>query len=295
MDSMLILAFLFFIGCLAGWCIEVVYRRFNKSNLSRKWVNPGFLTGPWIPLYGFGLASLYLMTGLEETAVFRAVGEGSRILLFLLMSLVMTLLEYIAGLIFIRGMKIRLWDYSNERFNLQGIICLRFSIYWAILGAVYYFLIHPYILDVLLWFSQNLTFSFVVGMFYGVFLVDLTYSLNIVAKVRRFAVKNQLLVRYEELREQIQIHAEERREKTSFLFRFRSEVPLREHLDRYYDLHRAFGLGARDMLDELKEELQERNAEIRDTAREIAAEKIEERITSRQEELSEYSRTGRQK
>lgn len=67
---------------------------------------------------------------------------GSKLLLFLVMAIVMTLLEYIAGLIFIKGMKVKLWDYTNEKFNLQGIICLRFSVYWAILGAVYYFLIH---------------------------------------------------------------------------------------------------------------------------------------------------------
>ena len=262
MNKLLILAFLFFIGCMVGWGIEVLYRRYKRSNVTKKWVNPGFLTGPWLPLYGFGLCGLYLMAGLEGTALIQQMTVGSKILLFAGMALVMTLLEYIAGLIFIKGMNIKLWDYSNEPFNLQGIMCLRFSIYWAILGAMYYFLIHPRILEALNWFAQNLAFSFVVGMFYGVFLVDLVYSLNIVAKVRQFAVENQLQVRYEELKLQIQMDTEAREARFHFLFSFQSETPLREHLKRYADLHQAFGLGPKDMVDELRETLEERGEEI---------------------------------
>ena len=105
MSEALILAFLFFMGCIVGWGIEVIFRRFKKENVSRK------------------------------------------IVLFLIMAIVMTLFEYIAGLIFIKGMHVQLWDYSKEKFNIQGIICLKFSIFWAILGAIYYFLIHPHILN----------------------------------------------------------------------------------------------------------------------------------------------------
>ncbi|MBQ8564042.1 MAG: putative ABC transporter permease [Firmicutes bacterium] len=269
MNKLLILAFLFFIGCMVGWGIEVLYRRYKRSNVTKKWVNPGFLTGPWLPLYGCGLCLLYLMAGLEGTVLMQDVTVGSKILLFAGMALVMTLLEYIAGLIFIKGMNIKLWDYSNEPFNLQGIICLRFSIYWAILGAVYYFLIHPRILEALNWFAQNLAFSFVVGMFYGVFLVDLVYSLNIVAKVRQFAVENQLQVRYEELKLQIQMDTEAREARFHFLFSFQSETPLREHLKRYMDLHEAFGLSPRDLAAEIHETMEERRDEIAEKAETI--------------------------
>ena len=136
-------------------------------------------------------------------------------------------------------MKVKLWDYTNEKFNLQGIICLRFSVYWAILGAVYYFLIHPHILHALEWFSNNLAFSFVVGMFYGVFFVDLAYSLQLVAKVRAFAKEHEVLIRYEMLRQQIRDNAEERKEKIHWFFSLKSAVSLREHLSRYLELERA--------------------------------------------------------
>ena len=153
MSIFLVLAFLFFIGSMLGWCIEFFYRHFASKD--KIWVNPGFLLGPYLPLYGFGLCILYLM----------ALIDINKILLFIMMAILMTIIEYIAGVIFIKGMKVMLWDYSKEKFNFQGIICPKFSFYWALLGAAYYFLIHPHILNALEWLSGNLAFSFVIGSF----------------------------------------------------------------------------------------------------------------------------------
>lgn len=240
MNDFLILAFLFFIGCLGGWLLEVVYRRFSPANVSRKWINPGFLVGPYLPLYGFGLCALYLLANLENTELIEEVTAGSKIMLFIVMAVVMTLLEYIAGLIFIKGLKVKLWDYSKEKFNLQGIICLRFSIYWALLGAIYYFLIHPHILNALNWLADNLAFSFVIGVFFGVLAVDMGYSFGIVTKIRKFAKENDILVRYEELRMQIRQNAEENKEKLHWFLRFASSTQLKEHLQRYKEINEAF-------------------------------------------------------
>ena len=80
------------------------------------------------------------------------------------------------------------------------------------------------------WFSNNLAFSFFIGLFYGVFLIDVCYSFHIVSKIRAFARDNNILVKYEELKEQIQRTALERKEKYKFLFALRSSVPLKEHL-----------------------------------------------------------------
>ena len=252
MNNFLILAFLFFIGCFLGWGLEVIYRRFSPANVSRRWINPGFLVVPYLPLYGFGLCALYLLANLENTSLISEVTAGSKILLFIVMSLVMTLFEYIAGVIFIKGMKVKLWDYSNEKFNFQGIICLKFSIYWALLGAVYYFLIHPHILHALQWFSNNLAFSFVVGLFFGVFAVDVVYSLGIVAKVRAFAKENDILVRYEEMRQQIRQRSEENKEKLHWFLRFASGEQLRDHLERYLELQDAFGP---DKINEIRDKI----------------------------------------
>jgi uncharacterized membrane protein/AraC-like DNA-binding protein len=189
-----VLAFLFFIGSLIGWCLEVIFRRyFSSANKEKKWVNPGFLNGPYIPLYGFGLCLLYLLAGTQKYIVVENT-VISRIILFVIMALCMTVIEYIAGSIFIKRMKIKLWDYSHERGNIKGIICPRFSFYWAVLGAIYYFLIHPRILDILRWLSENLAFSFVIGFFFGVFILDVWYSMSLTAKIRTFAKENDIVI-----------------------------------------------------------------------------------------------------
>lgn len=240
MTVFLMIAFLFFTGSLLGWCLEVLYRRFSPANKSRRWINPGFLIGPYLPLYGFGLIALYLMASLENTSLIAEVTVGSKILLFAIMSVVMTAMEYVAGLIFIKGMNIKLWDYSNEKFNLQGIICLKFSFYWAILGAVYYFLIHPHITNALIWFSNNIAFSFVIGMFYGIIIIDFGYSMGVMAKIRKFAADNQIKVKLEELKLQIREDAELHMQKVHWFMQYRSEAPIWDHLMRHLELQTAF-------------------------------------------------------
>lgn len=67
MNLFLTLAFLFSIGSMLGWGLEVLYRRFlSPVNPERRWINPGFCTGPWLPLYGSGLCILFLLSSLDR-------------------------------------------------------------------------------------------------------------------------------------------------------------------------------------------------------------------------------------
>ena len=213
----LVLTFLFFAGSLIGWGIELIWRRFfSANNPERKWINPGFLTGPYLPLYGLSLSILFSMSFIDVSFV---KGEwAQKIVLFVIMALCITVLEYFAGLVFIKGMKIKLWDYSSCWGNIQGIICPQYSFYWALLSAVYYFLVHPRILEWLYWFTNHLAFCLVVGFFYGVFTVDLCYTLGLSAKIRAFATEKQIEVHYESLKLALQKRNEEFREKRRFLF-----------------------------------------------------------------------------
>ena len=62
MTPLLVFAFLFLIGSLLGWGIEVVFRCFfSANNPERKWINPGFCMGPYLPLFGVGLCVLAAM------------------------------------------------------------------------------------------------------------------------------------------------------------------------------------------------------------------------------------------
>ena len=218
-----------------GWGMEALFRRVYSG----EWINPGFLVGPCLPLYGFGLCLLYLLSELDMLISF-GNSVVSRLLLILVMALAMTILEYIAGIIFIKGMKTQLWDYSNEKWNIQGIVCPKYSLLWALLCAVYYFFLHPLVSSLLFWFGNHIEWSFFLGIFYGIFAVDLTYSLQLVAKIKHFAEENNILVLYEELKANIRRTAAEQKEKYRYLFAFSSRVPLYEHLKKYFALIQAF-------------------------------------------------------
>ncbi len=238
----LVLTFLFMVGSMIGWVIELFFRRFiSSNNPERKWINPGFLTGPCLPLYGFGLVGLFVMSLLPY------VGQDPEtvhtplqiVLTILAMGVMMTVIEYIAGLIFIKGMKIKLWDYSNEPFNLQGIICLRFSIIWTVLAAAYYFLLQPHVIRLVEWFGDNIAFTFVVGMFYGILVVDLCYSFNLSGRIREFAVENDVVIKYENLKQEIRSDTDKFKKNWRFLLPFNADRSLHETMKERLEKIRA--------------------------------------------------------
>ena len=232
MNILLILAFLFFIGSVIGWVIELLYRRFfSKNNPERKWINPGFCVGPYLPLYGSGLCILYLIAGIREH-INLGNNVADTVVLLLAMALAMTAIEYIAGIISFKYFHVRLWDYSNEWGNIQGIICPKFSLFWGLLGIAYYYLIHPNILDALDWLSHNLAMSFFIGVFYGVFIIDLVYSTNLIAKLKALSKEYEMVIRYEELKNRIRAFQAEHKSRYRFFQPFRSDSTLAEQIKR---------------------------------------------------------------
>lgn len=230
----LYLAYLFFLGSLAGWVMEVLFRKFfSSSNPEHKWINPGFCVGPYVPLYGFGLCFLYLLADFGDKSGL-ASSTGGTIAVLAMMAVAMTAVEYIAGVLCLKVYNLRLWDYSNNWGNLDGIICPLFSAIWAVIGAAYYFGLHPLVTQLLVWLGDNLEFLFVVGFFFGVFTVDIVYSAGIVSKLRAFAKENDIIIKYESLKAHIRANHERFAKKTNFMLPFKSDIPLSEHLKNAY-------------------------------------------------------------
>lgn len=223
MSLFLSFVFLFFIGSMIGWILELFYRRFAHG----KWVNPGFLIGPYLPIYGFGLCALTYLY------LFLAGFNLNSALIILLMGFTMTLIELIGGLTFIYGGGVKLWDYSDRWGNYKGIICPLFSIVWTVAGAIYYYFIAGHILKALKWFSNNLSFSFILGVFFGVIVIDFIYSTKVLVKIRKFAKENQIEVKYEEFKSHIQERQKLAEEKYSFLLPFKQTKSLKSYLDEY--------------------------------------------------------------
>ena len=213
MYSFVMYVFIFAIGTIFGWCIEVLYRHF--ADPEKRWFNPGFCVGPWLPIYGVGLITAFFITNFgERTAIDNIVIK--RLLLFFMTSVCMTVIELIGGWFLLKFFNLRLWDYREEKFNYKGFICLKFSIYWMIISAVYYFLIHPRVWISVEWLSKNLVFSFSVGMFFGVFILDLIYSGNVLVKLKEYAKKSGVIIKFEELKERINREQEKANAKVTF-------------------------------------------------------------------------------
>ena len=110
----------FYLYCFFGWIFESSY----VSILKRRFVNRGFLRIPMLPLYGSGAVMMLVVSepfqdSLLLTWVSGVIGA--------------TILEYVTGWAMEQLFKVRYWDYSNQKFNLHGYICLSSSIAWGFL------------------------------------------------------------------------------------------------------------------------------------------------------------------
>ena len=150
MKYLVIISTLFVIGSLIGWVIELFFRRFVSQ---KKWMNPGFLTGPYLPIYGFGVAVLY---GVSNIPLGISIPVVDIIVRIVIIGVGMTLIEFIAGLIFIKRFGVKLWDYSNRKGNVMGIICPSFSLIWLVVGSLYYFLLNPILVQGISWTVKTL-------------------------------------------------------------------------------------------------------------------------------------------
>lgn len=127
--TIFILTFSFY--AFAGWIMETIYRSIQQ----RRMVNPGFLSGPFLPIYGFFTTLVILSSGLLSHIAW----EGQ----FAWFVFLSTVLEYLAGWFFERFFHLQLWDYHSTPFNLHGRIALPYSLLWGVLGLVFHLIIHP--------------------------------------------------------------------------------------------------------------------------------------------------------
>lgn len=123
----------FFIYAFLGWCTEVIYAAINSG----KFVNRGFLNGPYCPIYGFGVVFVVL-------CIYPV--RDNLALLFFGSVILTTVLEFITGFVLEKIFNEKWWDYSDEHFNIKGYICLKFSIMWGLACIIVIRVIHPLII-----------------------------------------------------------------------------------------------------------------------------------------------------
>lgn len=127
---------LFFIYSFLGWGMEVVHAVYGN----RKLVNRGFLNGIVCPVYGFSMIFL---------SVFMDSLKNGWFYLFLGCMIVGSVIELVTGLLLEKVFHIRLWDYSDMRFQVGGYVCLKYSILWGVFGTLLIKLVNPFLLSIL--------------------------------------------------------------------------------------------------------------------------------------------------
>lgn len=162
---------MFFIYAVLGWFVEVIYRALNNGSF----INPGFLNGPWCPIYGFGVIGV--ITLLEP---FRY----NPLILFVGAVVLTTLLELVTGFLLEQLFHKRWWDYSNRPFNIGGYICLLFSIKWGLASILVVEFIHPQVLNLMAVPPKSVVIILIVVLTL-LLIIDLVVTVNTIFKLNR--------------------------------------------------------------------------------------------------------------
>ena len=127
----------FYIYSIMGWCIESTIVPVSR----RKIINRGFLTGPFLPIYGFGALSILVMT---------VPVRDNFYLVYFFGMIAATVLEYVAGTIMELLFHVKYWDYSYRKIQFQGKVCLVSSLFWGALALILTEVIHSPIEEIVL-------------------------------------------------------------------------------------------------------------------------------------------------
>lgn len=168
--------------------MEVICKLFEL----KKFVNRGFLIGPICPIYGYGVLTIVLLIG-ENTSDFLSV--------FLKAILVCSVLEYFTSYFMEKLFKARWWDYSKNKFNINGRICLETMLPFGILGCFVVYILHPIVISFvnLLGSSVMMIVSFTLLFIY---IIDSIISFNVMNKIK-CEIKKQRIDNTELIRKKV--------------------------------------------------------------------------------------------
>lgn len=152
------LLWLYMIYSFIGWCGEVVVAAVKRH----RFVNRGAVSGPFCPIYGLGAAVV---------AVFFPELKGNPFFLFLGGMVVNTFVEYVTGRIMEMSLHKKWWDYSDQKFNLGGYVCLKTSVLWGICTVLMIYVLNP-VFTGLVGLIPKLWGEIILWVLFGLLIVD---------------------------------------------------------------------------------------------------------------------------
>lgn len=236
---------LFLIYSFLGWCIEVLL----VSIENKRFMNRGFLIGPYCPIYGFGGLLITLVLGRYKY---------DPLVLFVMIVVTCGILEYLTSWAMEILFKARWWDYSKERFNLNGRVCLKNLLAFGVLGLVITYILNPIFLGVINKLGENSVKWIAIGLaiFY---IIDNIISYVVIYSFRK-VTKNINNERKQDNTEQITDMVRQLFSEKSFLHR--------RFINAYPKLE-AIKIKVKEMHDKIKENVNEVKDNINEKKEEI--------------------------
>lgn len=178
----------FIVYAFLGWVCEDIYCGIGK----RKFINRGFLYGPYCPIYGFGaLLVIYPLLMVSKHPI----------VVFIFGMVLTSILEYITSFVMEKLFATRWWDYSTYPFNINGRICLQNSLLFGLMALVVVYGLHPIVSR----FVERIPLGFLVIfliMFTIFFVIDIVNT--VIVLLRRKKVFLKLKEDIDELRAQFE-------------------------------------------------------------------------------------------
>lgn len=188
----------FILYSFVGWCCEVIL----GFIIHKRFINRGFLLGPYCPIYGFGMMLIVFL--LEKYM-------NEPIALFILSMVLCLTLEYITSYLMELIFKARWWDYSSKKFNINGRICLEYGLLFGIGGTLIMYVVHPFVMNIVGKFNGIILLLIGAILFVG-FIIDNILSFDAISKINKFEFK-----KYKDNTEDISVKIKEYLNDYSFL------------------------------------------------------------------------------
>lgn len=252
MRPILILFSIFLIYSFLGWVCETVF----CSLAAKKFINRGFLSGPFCPIYGFGATFVLLLFSNLR---------GNLLVLFVASIIGTSALEYITSLILEKVFHLSLWDYSHRRWNLHGRICLRNSLLFGVMSVLMIEVIHPYVEKFLAALPEKLLLLCLLLLAVE-FIGDTVMTIRALVEITRAAGRREMgLEGLSALREQYRTTAQQKRrqkhiQRVQKLYRRLSKAFPRMKSFRHPDEFRELLLEAQERVSQAAERIKNRKS-----------------------------------
>lgn len=129
---------IFFIFSFMGFLFENLLNIFTNDTF-----NSGILYGPWTFIYGIGVLLMAIVYKFLQQFHLKKWKEV--VLFYIIITVVMTLVEFSGGMLIETIFHRTYWDYTNMRFNYGKYICLEVSLAWGLLATFITYLVLPFI------------------------------------------------------------------------------------------------------------------------------------------------------